>query len=136
MAQFSLENPSLAKVIIENEKVYSRAGAMVAYDGTIKFSKAILGGEGLFGSLKRKVAKEKQSVMTCKGNGTVYFAHEGREVSIIQLEGGKIFVESSSVLAYDESLKTDVAFAATKKPHFNRCPCCRPFPLVLFFRRW
>ena len=111
MAQFSLENPSLAKVIIENEKVYSRTGAMVAYDGKIKFSKAILGGEGLFGSLKRKVAKEKQSVMTWKGNGAVYFAHEGREVSIIELEGGKIFVESSSVLAYDESLETDVAFA-------------------------
>lgn len=111
MTEFSLKNPGLLRVDLNNNKVLARAGAMVAYDGKVKFSKAILGGEGLFGALKRRITNEVTALMTCEGQGAVYFAHEALEVSIIKLEGEKLFVESNSLLAYEPTLDTNVAFA-------------------------
>ena len=50
MTTFQVTKDRLLMVSLQNEKVLSRAGAMVAYEGKIKFSKAILGGEGETGS--------------------------------------------------------------------------------------
>ena len=111
MTEFTQENDCLLKVKLQNEKVYSKAGAMVAYDGQMKFSKAILGGEGIFGALKRKLTNESESLMTTEGMGTVYFAHKAREVSVIPINNDKIYIESSCLLAYDDNLTTNVAFA-------------------------
>ncbi|MBP0019619.1 MAG: AIM24 family protein [Cyanobacteria bacterium SBLK] len=111
MTSFDLKNDRLLQVTLSNEKVMATAGAMVACDGNIKFEKALLGGEGLVGVLKRKVTKEKFELMCVKGSGTVYFANKAREISIIPLNNDKVFLESNSLLAFDETLKTNVAFA-------------------------
>jgi uncharacterized protein (AIM24 family) len=113
VASYVLKNKQLLQVGLNNEKVMCRSGAMVAYDGSVKFEKAILGGEGLFGALKRKATGEGMSVMTAGGTGTVYFAHEARMISVIPL-AGKLFVESSSLLVYDPSLRTNTAFAGLR----------------------
>jgi len=55
LSTFRLKNDRLLDVALENEKVMARAGAMVAYDESIKFEKALLGGEALLGDLKRTV---------------------------------------------------------------------------------
>ena len=114
MASFSLQNQRLLKVALNNEKVLSRAGAMVAYDGQIKFDKAILGGEGLFGALKRKATGESFDLMTTSGAGDVYFARQAAEILLIELQGEIIWVESSSVLAIDAALKTNTVFAGLR----------------------
>jgi uncharacterized protein (AIM24 family) len=111
---FSLKNDRLLEVTVQNEKVMAVAGSMVAYDGNIKFEKSILGGEGLLGALKRKVTNESFSMMVTSGSGTVYFAQNAREITIIELQGEKIFVESRSLLAYDQNLKTNTAFAGLR----------------------
>jgi uncharacterized protein (AIM24 family) len=99
---------------MQNEKVMSIAGAMVAYTGSIKFEKSILGGEGIFGALKRKVTNEGMSLMQTIGTGTVYFAHNAAEIAVIPLNQEKLFIESSSLLAYDAGLKTNTAFAGLR----------------------
>jgi len=111
VSRFQLKNDRLLAVDLLDEKVMAIAGSMVAYEGSIKFEKAILGGEGIFGAIKRKLTNESLSVMQTSGKGTVYFAQEAREVSIIQLNNEKIFIESSRLLAYDQSLRTNTAFA-------------------------
>jgi uncharacterized protein (AIM24 family) len=111
MSFFAIQNENLLSVELQNEVVLSRSGAMVAYEGEMTFSKAILGGEGIFRALKRKIAKEREQLMTVEGSGTVYFAHEAKEVSLIQLDDDKVFIESSCLLAYDTSLHTNVAFS-------------------------
>lgn len=111
MAEFSLKNPGLLRANLNNETILSRAGAMVAYDGEVKFSKAILGGESLLGALKRRITNEVTPLMTCEGRGIVYFAHEALEVSVLTLAADKLFVESNSLLAYEPSLDSNVAFA-------------------------
>jgi uncharacterized protein (AIM24 family) len=81
------------------ERVMTRAGAMVAYDGQMKFEKSILGGEGLFGALKRRVGGEGFDLMTTSGSGRVYVAQNAAEILLVPLNNDRIFIESSSVLA-------------------------------------
>ena len=90
------------------------AGAMVAYTGAIKFEKSLLGGEGLFGALKRKVTNEGMQVMQASGTGTVFFAQNAAEITVMALAGEKLTIESSSLLAYDTSLKTGTSFAGLR----------------------
>lgn len=114
MTTFRLKNDRLLEVELLQEKVLARAGAMVAYDGSIKFEKALTGGEGLLGALKRTVTNESFELMIANGSGTVYFAHQAREISILPLRGEKMFVESRSILAFDQGLKTNVVFAGLR----------------------
>jgi uncharacterized protein (AIM24 family) len=114
LTTFRLKNDRLLEVALENEKVMARAGAMVAYDGSIKFEKALLGGEGLLGALKRTVTKESFELMSANGSGTVYFAQQAREITILPLAGETMFIESRSILAFDRGLKTNVAFAGLR----------------------
>ena len=114
MGRFGLKNDRLLEVTLGGDKVMARAGSMVAYDGQVKFEKAILGGEGLLGALKRKVANESFDLMSVSGSGTVYFAHNAAEIVLIELAGEKVFLESSSVLALDASLKTNTVFAGLR----------------------
>lgn len=114
MTSFQLQNSRLLKVELSNQSLLARAGSMVAYDGQIKFDKAILGGEGMFGALKRKATGEGMALMTTSGNGTVYFAQNAAEILILPLENEKIWVESSVLLALDNSLKTNTVFAGLR----------------------
>jgi uncharacterized protein (AIM24 family) len=114
VAEFRLENKRLLAVTLGGGRVLARAGAMVAYDGRVKFDKSVLGGEGLFGALKRRAGGEGMPLMTASGDGTVYLAENAAEVVVVPLAGEKLFVESSSLLAFDESLKTDTVFAGLR----------------------
>lgn len=114
MSSFKINTDRLLEVSLQNEKVLAIAGAMVAYTGTVKFEKAILGGEGLLGALKRKVTNEGMSLMQTSGTGTVFFAHNAAEIAVIPLAKEKLFIESSSLLAYDSELKTNTTFAGLR----------------------
>lgn len=114
VSRFRINTDRLLEAELQNEKVMAIAGAMVAYTGSIKFEKSILGGEGIFGALKRKVTNEGMSLMQTIGTGTVYYAHNAAEIAVIPLAQEKLFIESSSLLAYDSSLKTSTAFAGLR----------------------
>lgn len=114
MSNFKINTDRLLEVHLQNEKVMALAGAMVGYTGTMKFEKSLLGGEGLFGALKRKVTNEGIALMQTTGTGTVYFAHEAMEVTVINLAQEKLFIESNSLLAFDPSLKTNTTFAGLR----------------------
>ena len=104
----------MLQVELSGQNIMARAGAMVAYEGQIKFDKAILGGEGVFGALKRRATGEGVALMTTSGTGKVYFAVDAAEVMVIALQNEKIFVESSVLLALDGGLKTNTAFAGLR----------------------
>ncbi|CUI08738.1 AIM24 family protein [Massilia sp. P8910] len=114
MTRFRNNSDRLLEVTLQNEKVLAIAGSMVAYTGTIKFEKSILGGEGIFGALKRKVTNEGMQLMQTSGTGTVFFAQDAAEITVIALAGEKMIIESSSLLAYDTSLKTGTSFAGLR----------------------
>jgi uncharacterized protein (AIM24 family) len=114
VTNFRINTDRLLEVDLHNEKVMAISGAMVGYMGTMKFEKSLLGGEGLFGALKRKVTNEGMSLMQTTGTGTVFFAHNAAEITVIPLVNEKLFIESSRLLAYDTSLKTNTTFAGLR----------------------
>ncbi len=114
MTSFRNNSDRLLEVTLQNEKVLAIAGSMVAYTGTIKFEKSILGGEGIFGALKRKVTNEGMQLMQASGTGTVYFAQNAAEITLIPLANEKLTIESTSLLAYDVGLKTGTNFSGLR----------------------
>lgn len=114
MSSFGLKNERLLEVSLRGESVLARAGAMVAYDGQVKFDKAILGGEGVLGALKRKAGGEGFDLMTASGSGNVYFARQAAEILLLNLQNEKIWVESRSLLAFSHGLRTNTVFAGLR----------------------
>lgn len=114
MTSFRTNTDRLLEVTLQNEKVLAIAGAMVAYTGNVKFEKSLLGGEGIFGAIKRKVTSEGMQVMQTSGTGTVFFAQDAAEITVIPMTGEKLTIESSSLLAYDTTLKTGTSFAGLR----------------------
>jgi len=114
VTRFRNNSDRLLEVTLQDEKVLAIAGAMVAYTGSIKFEKSILGGEGIFGALKRKVTNEGMQIMQTSGTGTVFFAQNAAEITVMAMAGEKMTIESSSLLAYDTSLKTGTSFAGLR----------------------
>lgn len=110
MSGFSLQGSKLLVVGLNGDTVRALTGSMVAYDGEVEFKKQSMGGEGVMGAIKRKATGESLSMMEMKGRGKVYVAREATEVMLVQLQGDTLFVEASSLLALDMSLKTGTKF--------------------------
>ncbi|WP_242911109.1 AIM24 family protein [Actinomadura terrae] len=111
MAQFRMNGSKMLAVDLAGETVRALNGSMVAYEGQMAFKRqGMTGGEGLRGALKRKIAGEGMTLMEITGQGTVYLASEATEVTLVQLTGDTLFVESESLLALDGGLRTGVQF--------------------------
>lgn len=115
MQSFRLNGSRVLEIDLDGDAVRAATGAMIAYTGEVQFRKAGLGGgEGLRGALKRRVTGESVSLMTCTGQGTVWFAKDAMEVLVIELVGDTLKVESEQLLALSDKLRTDVAFAGLR----------------------
>ncbi len=104
---FELENPYLLEVNL-NGRVWSKLGAMIGYLGNVKFERegVLQGGIGNF--LKKAVSGEASPMMKAEGQGRVYFADSGKKVRILQLENEQIFVNGNNVLAYQDTIKSEI----------------------------
>ncbi|GAA2271545.1 AIM24 family protein [Actinomadura luteofluorescens] len=102
-------------VDLSGETIRALNGSMVAYEGQMAFKRqGMTGGEGLRGALKRRIAGEGMTLMEITGQGTVYLASEATEVTLVQLTGDTLFVESESLLALDGNLQTGVQFVGLR----------------------
>jgi uncharacterized protein (AIM24 family) len=115
VAQFRLNGSKMLAVDLGGETIRALNGAMVAYEGRMAFKReGMTGGEGLRGALKRKIAGEGMTLMEVTGEGTVYLASEAAEVTLVQLTGDTLFVESESLLALEGGLRTGVQFVGLR----------------------
>lgn len=97
---------------LTGDHIRAAQGAMVAYDGNVEFKGAGMGGGGGFrAALKQRVAGESLSLMECAGVGRVYLAQDARDVTVIDLDGDSLTIESDHLLALTSGLRTDVKFA-------------------------
>ena len=60
------------------------------------------------------MAGEGMTLMEVTGEGTVYLASEAAEVTLVQLTGDTLFVESESLLALEGGLRTGVQFVGLR----------------------
>ncbi|KRB73232.1 hypothetical protein ASE01_20990 [Nocardioides sp. Root190] len=97
---------------LAGETIRAASGSMVAYTGNVDFKHAGMGGGGGFkAALKQKVSGESIKLMECVGSGRVTFAVDAMDVSVIDLTGDTLAVESEHILAVTGGLTLDVKFA-------------------------
>lgn len=115
MQAFRTNGARVLEIDLRGGTVRAATGAMIAYVGEVSFKNAGLGGgDGFRAALKRKATGESVALMTCSGQGTVWFAKDAMHVLVVQLAGDTLKVESEQLLALSDALRTDVAFAGVR----------------------
>ena len=122
MARFEVVNELTLKVTFDNgDFIHTKSGAMIGFQGNLKFEKEILGpgrnvvGQAL-GQLARRFTGENLPLMRtipqCQSVG--YFANEAQHVVVFDLQPGeRLAVESESILAFTSSCQYGVMFLPT-----------------------
>ncbi|MEV7419824.1 TerD family protein [Streptomyces sp. NPDC089919] len=100
------QNPQQVRVTLtKNQAILAKQGSMVAYQGDVDFAHK---GSGLLGKLTGQLTGQGMSLMRCSGDGEVFLADEASRLFVIRLEGEQLYTSAHGVLAFDESLDTEV----------------------------
>ncbi|MDY6782353.1 MAG: AIM24 family protein [Cyanobacteriota bacterium] len=110
MPNFNLVNEKMLEVNLASDQVYSQKGSMIAYKGTVHFARSFLTGGGIRELAMRQVTEEGLQLMSARGKGRVYYAYHDLYIAPISLQGERLYVESSSLLAFESSLQTGTTF--------------------------
>lgn len=103
---FSLQNDRLLKVELAGVTIQAKLGAMVAYQGDVKFERAAVGG---MARLVKKVATgEGSKLMKVSGTGEVFLADHAQEVHLVKLADDKITVNSDNLLAFEDGIDWNI----------------------------
>ena len=103
---FSHQNKKLLKVQMGYGPVNARLGAMVAYQGDVRFKN--MGSGGLGKKVKSKMTGEGVSMMHCEGSGELFLADMASEIQIFYLDNDMVSVNGASVLAFSASIEWDI----------------------------
>jgi uncharacterized protein (AIM24 family) len=104
---FELENPYLLELNLSG-KVWAKLGSMIAYTGSVKFTREGMFEHGVGKMLKRAISGEGTTLMKVEGQGRVYLADRGKRVQLLRLDGDTVFVNGNDLLAMEETLEWDV----------------------------
>jgi uncharacterized protein (AIM24 family) len=104
---FELENPRFLEVNLDGE-IWMKMGAMVAYNGQVKFTREALLSQGLGNLLKKAVSGEGTKLTKAEGVGAVYLADAGKKIIILRLDNEAIVVNGNDVLAFEPQIKCDI----------------------------
>jgi len=105
---FELEKEYLLELNIKNQTVMIKKGAMVAYDGDVKFEREGMLSKGVGNLLKKAISGEGTSMMKAIGTGRVYVADYAKKIRVLYMENESINVNGNDVLAHEECIKSDV----------------------------
>src|SRR5882757_6366522 len=85
---FALQNSKLLKVSLRDVTVQAKLGAMVAYQGEVKFEHA--GSGGMARLVKKMTTGEDVKFMKCTGSGELFLAEQAQEVHVLSLDNVQI----------------------------------------------
>ncbi len=116
---FEKVNSKVVKVnLASSGNVLARKGAMLFYTGDVRFIPHGPGGAagggamgamgGVVGMAGRAMAGEHQVMMAATGNGEVYYGRAGLHVTVVPLQGNRLVVEASRLLAHSANLQSAV----------------------------
>ncbi len=103
---FRLQNSKLLKVELAGEEIQTKLGAMVAYQGDVRFEHA--GSGGLSRMLKKAVTNEGTRLMKVSGTGEVFLADTAQEIQLLTLDNEKITANGPHVLAFETGIDWDI----------------------------
>lgn len=101
----SLQNAKSVKYHVNGEML-ARQGSMVAFRGDLQFERK---GQGIGSMLKRAVTGEGLALMSVRGRGEAWFAHQAGNCFIIDIEhGDALTVNGRNVLCFDPTLSYEI----------------------------
>lgn len=105
---FELESAKMLEIHV-NGRAWTKLGAMVAYRGNLRFVREGMMEGGLGKMLKRALTSEVSPLAKVEGQGRVYVADSGKEISILRLGAGdSINVSGNDLLAFEDSISYDI----------------------------
>jgi uncharacterized protein (AIM24 family) len=99
--RFTLQNPSLLKVRLENDSIQAKLGSMVAYQGGIRFDYQS-GGLGRF--FKKALSGEGVKLMSATGTGDLFLAYDARRITVLDMNNERMTIDGDNVLAFEGSV--------------------------------
>ncbi|MCX5193725.1 AIM24 family protein [Streptomyces sp. NBC_00249] len=101
----TLQNAKSVKYAVNGE-MFARQGSMIAFRGNLQFERK---GQGIGGMLKRAVTGEGLALMSVRGQGEAWFAHQGGHCFVVDFEtGDALTVNGRNVLCFDPSLSYEI----------------------------
>jgi uncharacterized protein (AIM24 family) len=102
---FTLQNPRLLKVELSATSVMARNGAMVAYQGDVRFQHK---GGGLGRLLKKAATGESLRLMQATGTGELFLASQAMLVHVLRLDDDTLTVNGANILAFEDGIDWDI----------------------------
>ena len=102
---FTLQNPRLLKVELSETSVMARNGAMVAYQGDVKFEHK---SGGLGRLLKKAATGESLRLMEANGSGELFLANQAMLVHVLRLTNDALTVNGANILAFETGIDWDI----------------------------
>jgi uncharacterized protein (AIM24 family) len=102
---FTLQNPRLLKVELSETSVMARNGAMVAYQGDVKFEHK---SGGLGRLLKKAATGESLRLMAANGSGELFLANQAMLVHVLRLTNDALTVNGANILAFETGIDWDI----------------------------
>ncbi|MGI8661557.1 MAG: AIM24 family protein [Thermoleophilaceae bacterium] len=102
---FTIQNPRLLKVELSQATVMAKNGAMVAYQGEVRFEHK---GGGVGKLLKKAASGESLRLMQASGTGEVFLAHQAMLVHVLRIDDDALTVNGSNILAFEHGIEWDV----------------------------
>jgi uncharacterized protein (AIM24 family) len=102
---FTLQNPRLLKVELSETSVMARNGAMVAYQGEVRFEHK---GGGLGRLLKKAATGESLRLMEATGSGELFLANQAMLVHVLRLTNDALTVNGANILAFERGIDWDI----------------------------
>jgi uncharacterized protein (AIM24 family) len=104
---FELESSAMLEVNLRGQ-VWTKTGAMVAYQGGITFQREGMLEGGVGKAFKRAFTGEGASLTKAQGVGRVYLADAHKKVSLLRLENQALFVNGNDLLAFEDGIEWDI----------------------------
>ena len=102
---FTLQNEYLLKIELSETTVMARNGAMVAYQGDVKFEHQ---GGGMGRLLKKAATGESLRLMKASGSGEVFLAERANLVHVFRLDNESLTANGKNVLAFEDGIDWDI----------------------------
>ncbi len=107
-APWELENERILEVKLSQQRVWMKAGAMVAYRGGIKFEREGAFEHGASRFFKEMFTGEGAKLTKAVGSGRLFLAEGGKRITLLKLEGDGVTVNGNDLLAFQDGIEWDI----------------------------
>jgi uncharacterized protein (AIM24 family) len=105
---WELENQRILEVKLFNQRLWCKAGSMIAYRGQVQFRREGVLEHGSKKFFKEFFSGEGATLMKAEGRGRVYLADQAKRITLIRLDNESICVNGSDLLAFEDGLEWDI----------------------------